>query len=247
MTNKKEKQPNSLGPSIFKRDEHGLLENIEYVFNDDGSVDWRAMIGHEHLFPNKNWFQQRSKDMPNSSEGLKDEQLLIKLSGIKELARLRGFSDISYELAKCEQDHVAVICRMTFIPNYETCGDPTVFQDMANATLNNTYDFGQNFLETIACNRAFVRCVRNFLNVHIVGSDEIGPSAPKKSSKSPPGLSPQSMLDSHFDGEFEEFKSSLREFWQDGVYKNGDIKNWSSFSDIPIKDARVLLKLVKEA
>ena len=247
MTSKKTKVSNDLGPSIFKRDGHGLLENIEYIFNEDGSVNWRAMIGHEHLFPNKNWFLQRSKDMPNSAEGLRDEQLLIKLSGIKELARLRGFSDISYDMVKCELDHVAVICRMTFIPNYETGGEPIVFQDMANASLNNTYDFGQNFLETIACNRSFVRCVRNFLNIHIVGSDEIGPSAPKKASKASPGLSPQSMLDSHFDGGFEEFKAVLREFWQEGLYKNGEIKNWSSFTDIPIKDARVLLKLVKES
>jgi hypothetical protein len=53
---------------------------------------------------------------------------LIKLAGIKELARLRGFSDITYEVVKCELDHVAVICTMVFIPNYETDAKPIVFQ-----------------------------------------------------------------------------------------------------------------------
>jgi len=32
------------GPDVYKRDEHGLLECVDYVFNDDGSVNWRAMI-----------------------------------------------------------------------------------------------------------------------------------------------------------------------------------------------------------
>ena len=91
---------NSLGPTLFIRDEHGLLSNIQYSFNDDGSVNWRAMIKEEHLFPNRSWFQSRNKDMPRSIEGLADYQLLIKLSGIKELARLRGFSSVSYHVGK---------------------------------------------------------------------------------------------------------------------------------------------------
>ena len=153
-----------LGPDMFSRDENGLLSNSDYHFNEDGSVNWRSMIQNEHLFPNRDWFKTRSQTMPRTVEGLKDHQLLIKLSGIKELARLRGFKSINYKVVKCEQDHVAVICEIAFLPNYETGGEEVVFQDMANATIHNTSDFGQIFLETIACNRAFVRCVRNFLN-----------------------------------------------------------------------------------
>ncbi len=244
MTKKTPKPVNSEGPSSYVRDDNGLLKNIQYIFNEDGSVDWRAMVGSEHLFPNKGWFQQRHKDAPSSPEGLRDDQLLIKLSGIKELARLRGFNHVSYFTEKCELDHVAVNCTITFIGNYETGGETITYQDIANATLDNTYDFGQNFLETIACNRAFVRCVRNFLNIHIVGSDEIGP-APSPKNKSKPGVSPQSMLQSHFDSSFEDFKSLLREFWQSGTYQNDSIKTWSDFSDIPTKEARTLLGLVK--
>tara|TARA_R100001594_G_scaffold67675_1_gene101967 strand:+ start:20 stop:760 length:741 start_codon:yes stop_codon:yes gene_type:complete len=244
MTKKTPKINNSEGPNAYVRDEHGLLKNTQYIFNEDGSINWRSMVGTEHLFPNKGWFQQRSQDMPNSIEGLRDDQLLIKLSGIKELARLRGFDNISYWTEKCELDHVAVNCTINFIGNYETGGQPVNYQDMANATLDNTYDFGQNFLETIACNRAFVRCVRNFLNIHIVGSDEIGP-APSQKKTGKPGVSPQSMLESHFDGDFENFKSLLRDFWQAGTYQNDSIKTWSNFSDIPTKEARTLLGLVK--
>lgn len=243
-----EKINNTEGPNKFNRDEHGLLKNIQYIFNDDGSVNWRKMVNDEHLFPNAQYF---SGNPPRSIEGIPDNKLLIKLAGIKELAKLRGFSDVSYKVVKCELDHVAVVCEMKFIPNYETDNKSITFQDMANATLDNTHDFGQNFLETMACNRSFVRTVRNFLNIHIVGADEIDKSDKNKSSAkiskaSKPGLSPQSMLDSAFDGDFESFKADLRKLWAKDLYKNNNIKDWSCFGDIPIKEARILIKLIKE-
>jgi hypothetical protein len=239
------------GPAKFKRNQFGLLDNVDYDFAEDGSVNWRSMIKDEHLFPNKSWFDMRKKDVPRSIAGLKDHQLLIKLSGIKELAKLRGFSDVSYEVVKCDPDHVAVICRVTFLPNYETGRNSVVFQDMANATLNNTSSFATKFLETIACNRAFVRAVRNFLNVHIVGDDEIDKSsspAPSNSS-SAPGLTPSSMVENLAKeklncSSFEEFRVILRDWWKNEKYKNDSVKDWNDYEDIPASQARILMKLI---
>jgi hypothetical protein len=240
---------NSFGPSLFQRDEHGLLKNVQYVFQEDGSVNWRSMVGDSHLFPNRDWFKTRNQAMPSTVEGLQDHQLLIKLSGIKELARLRGFYEVSYFVEKCEADHVAVSCAVRFIPNYETRGEQVVFEDMANATINNTSDFGQIFLETIACNRAFVRCVRNFLNVHIVGDDEINKSKGKPAVQTSPILSPSSILETNAQNKlnchsFLDFKDILREWWRDDKYKNEAASDWSSWDDVPAAEARALLKVV---
>ena len=250
------KVDNSQGPAIFQRDPDGLLKNVQYIFNDNGSINWRAMINDEHLFPNRSWFQSRGKDMPRTAEGLADHQLLIKLSGIKELARLRGFSDVSYEVVKCESDHVSVSCRMTFIGNYETDSNAVVFQDIANATTNNTSSFATKFLETIACNRSFVRCTRNFLNVHIVGDDEmdkssIGPVASSAKEQDDP-FSPATTLkkkakDSLGCESFEDFKTHLKVWWQEkkeGVYQNSSLKDWKDWGDIDAKDARLLIGLI---
>ena len=114
----------------------------------------------KHLFPNKSWFELRNKDCPRSAEGLADHQLLIKLGGIKELAKLRGFNDCNYDVVKCEEDHVAAKCTITFNPNYETQPEPTVFSDMANATLNNTSSFAQKFHEIPVVERRYI-LVRN--------------------------------------------------------------------------------------
>ena len=249
-----EKNKNNIGPNLYKRDDNGLLENAEYIFNEDGSIDWRSMIKEEHLFPNKLWFESRKKSVPRTIEGLKDHQLLIKLSGIKELAKLRGFSDVSYNILKCEQDHVAVTCAISFMPNYETGGQVVHFEDMANATLNNTSSFATKFLETIACNRAFVRAVRNFLNVHIVGDDEIDKSEvqspstiTKSSSLSPQGILKNVCIESGHKS-FDEFMDVLRTWHTTGTYimpDNVDPKTWSDFEDIPAKQAREFLKLIK--
>lgn len=249
---------NNLGPSLYKRDDNGLLENVSYQFNEDGSINWRAMIKEEHLFPNRSWFESRGKDCPRSIDGLADHQLLIKLAGIKELAKLRGFESISYDTVKCDEGHVAVTCNIKFISNYETGGTPVCFQDMANATLNNTSSFATKFLETIACNRAFVRCVRNFLNVHIVGDDEIdksdkGNSVSSKSSaiKENP-FSPITTLIKKAEAslnctDFSDFKNHIREWWRSkvtGVYQNDNISNWENWSDISERDARILIGII---
>jgi len=36
----------------FKRDVNGLLEGIDYIFNQDNTINWRSMINKEHLVPN---------------------------------------------------------------------------------------------------------------------------------------------------------------------------------------------------
>ena len=56
----------------YNRNELGLLEGVEYQYNEDGSINWRTMIAAEHLYPNKGWFEARNKPMPNSVEGLED-------------------------------------------------------------------------------------------------------------------------------------------------------------------------------
>lgn len=253
MPRKKEINNNE-GPSNFSRDENGLLKNIQYIFSDDGSVDWRAMIKDEHLFPNRSWFELRKKDCPRSIDGLADHQLLIKLSGIKELARLRGFKSIQYDFVKCEIDHVAVTCSMEFFSNYETNNKDVVFQDSANATIDNTNSFAKKFLETIACNRAFVRCVRNFLNVHIVGDDEIDKSDsgkhPQSNSNdlSPSGFLKKELKDSHSISDYNSFLPLLRELHKSHKISISTevIKTWGDFSDISAKDCRILLGALKQ-
>jgi len=247
------------GPNSYKRDNNGLLECVPYEFNKDGSVNWRAMIKPEFLYPNKGWFEARKKETPKSIKGLKDNQLLIMLGGIKDLARVRGFHNCTFETENISDGYVVSKCNIDWIGNYESSLDKQSYQDVANATLQNTSAFCAKFLETIACNRAFVRCVRNFLNIHIVGADEIDNSNKAETGDSVEydgfdsqniALTPQKTLQKAFNEKsgsdsIEEFKGLLREFWSNETYRNQDAKSWSDFSDIPAKECRRLITLVK--
>jgi hypothetical protein len=174
----------------LSRNTSGLLENppIDYVFNEDGSVDWRKMVRKEYLVPNK----QKTNETDVSL--LEDRDLLILLGGIKELAQIRGFNSVSYEVVAASQEYFATSCIISWSPNYETDNKSVIFSALADAHQDNTYSFASNFLAATAENRAFVRCVRNFLKVNIVGQEEMGggkqafsqsstkPSSPKTDS-----------------------------------------------------------------
>jgi len=247
----------------YFRDSLGLLQSVDYKFNEDGSVNWRAMVDSKHLFPNKSWFEARDKPAPRSVDGLQDNQLLIKLAGIKELAKLRGYNSVRYNVIKCEKDHVAIKCEISWVPNFENPAQEsdylpasTQFEDVANATTENTSSFATKFLETIAANRAFVRCVRNFLNVHIVGDDEIDksnglPQHPEADEVEPlKKLTPNGVLESLASSKlkcnsFNDFKDKLRELWTLELYRNDNAKNWKSYDDVPAKEARLLINIVK--
>jgi hypothetical protein len=245
--------------SIYSRDEYGLVKSVKYVFNADGSIDWRSMIAKDHLYPNKDWFFARNLYVPDSVDNLDDAQLSIKLVGIKELAKLRGFSSVSYQVIESSPQRAVVCCSIDFIPNFESNYERVRFSSIANATIDNTNGFGAKFLESIAENRAFVRTVRNFLNIHIVGVDEIDSSAKKSSfsainidnNKASSDISPQGILKRKLEEcmaicSFDDFKDQLREWYKSNLYSNDPevIKTWSDFKDIPAKECRKLLSCI---
>ena len=246
-------KPNRSPVDQFKRDNYGLIETQEYIHEEDGSINWRAMIKDEHLYPNKDYFLRFDKEVPESIEGLKDNQLLIKLSGIKELARLRGIKSSKFITEKLDDDYVVVKSCIKFIGNYETSMEDVYFEEVANATYNNTDGFSAKFLESIAANRAFVRCVRNFLNIHIVGADEIDKSDGEPINKEEVAgikdTTPNALLEKKAKAigfvDFESFKKGkMRELWKEDKYKNENTSHWESYQDIEPKEARILLEII---
>ena len=253
-TAKKKAAKKFYGPDVYKRNGHGLLENEEYIFNEDGSVNWRAMIKEEFLYPNKGWFDSRNQPVPTSPEGLEDKQLLIMLGGIKELAKMRGYSTVAFDVVHSSDGYVTAKCMINWNKNYET-QDEVVYEDYANATLSNTDNFCAKFLETIACNRAFVRCVRNYLNIHIVGADEIDKSQSTAQSYesdtvatpiTPVDLLEKTLREKHNVDSFEGCKNVLRDLWKSESYRNEKAKEWSCFKDIPAKEARKLIVVLNK-
>jgi hypothetical protein len=193
------------------------------------------MIRPEYLVPNRESFKNRPdlnlKELDITT--LPDNQLLILLAGIKELAQIRGYTHVQYDVIESRPDYVAVKCTINFIGNYETTFEPVTFSALADAHWDNTHNFAKNFLMAIAENRAFVRAVRSFLKINIVGSDEMGGSNKNSSiieddsssSSQPVSLLLKTMND--YGLSFEQIK--------DGAIKKNieGAPLWNSCDDIP--------------
>ena len=212
-----------------ERNSQGLLENVEYSYKEDGSIDWRKMVKNDYLVPNK----QRTSESDVSK--LDDSKILILLAGIKELAQIRGFKSVKYTVSHADMEYVCVTCGITWIGNYETGGEEVYFESMADAGTHNTESFGQSFLATTAENRAFVRAVRNFLKINLVGNEEMGP---KKIASS--GNSYQNFSSNKFSA-VNYLETTLREnnisfnYVKERMISEeiSGAENWQTVNDIP--------------
>ena len=165
---------------IIRNEETGLITQpkVNYIYDENGLIDWRSMITKKWLVPNKD----RTNETDVSK--LKDNELIILLGGIKELAQIRGYTNVDYTVTSPSSDYVVATCRISWIPNYETENNPVTFSSIGDASISNTNDFAKNYLGPIAENRAFVRCVRNFLRINIVAQEELGATSNSKNGES---------------------------------------------------------------
>lgn len=236
-------QPRVSPPKLFVRNSYGLIENdnINYVFNDDGSINWRAMVKQQYLVPNR----QRTQETDVSK--LEDKDLLILLGGIKELAQIRGFTSVEYKVVTATDNYFATSCRITWVPNYETENRPVVFEALADASLVNTKDFARYFLAAIAENRAFVRCVRNFLKINIVSQEELGDAklglVAKEDSEKENPMNPTVLLEKIMQDKGITFDALKKRLVKE-KFDNAD--NFNSIKDVPKSKVFELIERIKK-
>jgi hypothetical protein len=220
----------------------------DLIKDEHGQVDWRANIPDEFLYPNKGWFEARNKPVPKSVEGLKDHQLLIKLGGIKYAAKLRGYrscrTTIPYN-ATYPEVHCVAICEIEWSDNAVLGEQATIQSDVASVTPNNCDSFSLKFAESVATNRAFVRAVRNYLQINIVGDDEINKAPNKAENFTTSDPTPQGVLAATAKEKgFSDF-DNLKNWVSDSASITKAIKqslpNWNSYKDVDPKSARVIL------
>lgn len=135
-------------------------------------TNWRERVKPEWLYINHEAINRGLVKRDTPVDQVEDRHLCIKLAGLRALALERGYSIVDYQIVTASADYVAMKCSISWdeTENEEAC----IFSSTADAHLNNTKDFCQNFLCAIAENRAFSRCIRNFLNIEIVSDAELG-------------------------------------------------------------------------
>lgn len=225
-------RPSCIPPRMFERNEYGLICDgaINYVYNEDGTINWRKMVKPEFLVPHKQVFEKTGKPVPTSIEGLTDKELLILLGGLKDLAATRGFASCTYDVVAPTTEYVVAICRIEWIANYETQGRSVVSSGIGDASTFNTTSFGKLYLGPFAENRAFVRCVRQFLRINIVSQEEISEMAAEAAEDMATTLLKETIT--KYGVSFEQIKAKLVEEKVEGAeaFKDiGDIPRYKQF------------------
>lgn len=196
----------------IERDGCGLIKNLNYEFDNLGFVNYKKLIPREFLFPNRQHFQSKKLQVPDSIDGLADKELLVGLQGYKMVAFLRGFKKVKHKIVSASSESVTIETKIIWIPNYETNFQEVSYTALATASLSNTYNFAQYYLAEIAQNRGECRAIRGFLRIPILASDELGPQKPEEENvvnKMQPG-GPHATLQKKLDEKnikWDKFKS----------------------------------------
>lgn len=250
----------------------------------DGTVDWRAVamrtpanfyVKREHEEKVAALLGKQPSEVadlsPEEIAKVPDKYLVIRKAGIIELARLRGFSSAIPEVQHVQPDYVVVRTLIAWDP-FE--GIPAkVSGGVGEAHPQNCTRMGAAYLAATAENRAFSRCVRQFLEIDIVCSDELGGSnvEPEPSSnggsngaaKSQIDLTPQGSLaraaqEGTYTFSFEQVKQAAKSRWEEDNAKvttdpnakrriENDPTDWKTWADIPPRDCYTLTQLIQAA
>lgn len=223
----------------------GLRPNLDYHFLPSGLIDWKKMIPDEFIVLNREKFLKRdepidldslSKDeVQELKKKAKEDELIIKLGGYRELAAIRGFSKVEQQVISASPEFVCVACTISWLPNFETDMFPVSFTSVADAHLGNcAKEFSANYLSAIASNRAFCRAVREFLRISIVAQDEIAFEKPEEIVTAA-GVTPIAVLKdkmARMDISFEELKEILL---SNEEYDWTGVDAWKNLKDIQPK------------
>lgn len=232
QTAKQAKEANCIPSWVPSRNDYGLLRNVNYIFKEDGFVDWRKMIDDKYLVP----FEDRTDETDISK--LEDNEILILLNGIKRLAELRGYESVNIKTHP-HDGIVTAECHIKWLPNYESEGRLIESSGTADATMENTGGFG--YLGAQAGNRAFIRCVRDFLKIEIYGKDEIAPSKNgKKPNSQNNAYKTLEKLCEEKNITFEQVKSKMTSEKHEGA------EQWESFKNISKNDALAIIQRIKK-
>lgn len=239
----------------LNRNQEGLFDHVEYVFGEDGYIDWKKMIPVKFLVPNKDRFRDRTKEEFEALEAkdLEDRDLLILLGGIKYIAKLRGFVNNIISVKYASDTKVICECRIDWIPNYETEMGSCSSCGVGEASLSNTKGFGQLFLAAIAENRAFVRCVRNFLGVNIVANDEVVEGYAIEHTQTPqmgkmaPSMSPTGLLEKALKEKNSNFAALRKALINAGGTDAEEAEKWETLKDISDRMAMDLISRIKNS
>lgn len=233
----------------------GLRKDIEYKYDAEGCIDWRAMVPSRFIILNDVKLLEDGIDASVLSESEKEElkattadkNLFISLAGYKKLAKMRGYTGLTTSIEHVSKEHVVASCSIDWIGNFETNGKGIYVTQVANANVDNTKGVFRHYLEPLAENRALCRAVRTSLGINILGEDETFVGVDKEGEgeeeKTTPDSSIRGALSNYLNANnisFDRLKKSLVASQFEGA------ESWEEIKDIPQSKILIILERLKK-
>lgn len=162
-------------------DDNGLIKGFNYVFDENGKINWRLMVPIEYLYvnPSNKAKMEKKYGKPYDSlnpvgDKIEDIDLVITLGGLKYLLKIHRYKSVKFNIKESGEDYASVNCEILFCGNYDSLGQDILYSENACAHSGNTTNFAKQYLLEMATNRAFARCIRSYLNINIVSREELG-------------------------------------------------------------------------
>ncbi len=233
---------------------NGFLKSVPLPLKPNGLIDWRKLISKEHITLNRMALAQKGTivdglskdDFAKLVEESPEEDLLIKLAGFREVAAIRGIQRLDSQVVNWTPESVAIKVTIEWIPNWEFTGNyekgPEI-SAIASASIESTDDVFRKFLETIAENRAFVRCVRHSLGILSLGQDEFKLDDLKESQVDAQTTKIQGLLSQEMDKIGMNIVALKDLFEKSGFEWN---PKWISVEKIDQAAAMILIPMIKD-
>lgn len=236
-----------------KRNAYGLLENLEYKFKEDGSIDWLKMIPSDLFYARKESFGPDVDINSLDVSELPDDKKVMKLDAIKWILEKGNAENIEFKIGAAYPEYAATTCIITwgksvFHPN----GLVTSGNGEAHA-FNNVPPF-KYLLSTLSENKSLCRATRLFANISTVyGADELrGEPVEKedstdKSGGKSYGVDPNSFLKKTMDEcnfSFDKVKSLFISSTSD-LELHQKARNWTKPENVDIQFCFDLISRMK--
>lgn len=216
---------------------------LEYKHDEYERVDWRAMIPKEFKYPNSDWFYKTGKEIPESTDGLCEDAMVIRMGGLKWAAEAYGFKSVKNKLVERYESGAVASCTIKW-------KDGTSYTDIASANTENTRGIiGERFFEVIAANRAFCRVVRNSLGINSVSDQELDPAdvrhGKEEEEKTPPKTTPHGILENLAIEKGYKTLDDLIKGAKPLGYFHKKMEDWVEYKNLPVKECRTLIGKLK--
>lgn len=222
------------------------------------NVKWRDLVNESHLYINEVYYNKRGLPIPEDVSSAEDDGVIVRLTGLRDLARRHGFKSVNYRPLLLNDENCVMCCSITWEPTAYNNYREVVTEGIASGNKENLFGFAFKFKEANASNRAFARAVRDYFCIFSACEAELDESEAAKIAKSEnaPSVSVRSLRSNNllkktvqkvldYDT-FEEFKQKYIRVNLERLSLDQSIQACTDYEDLTSEDCKLLIAELKK-